>query len=143
VGLDGTKIQANASPHSVLSENMPGKVEAQLKAEVAELLAPAKAAERQEARRLAPLHHLERPQPKDQINLTDEDSRITPVAGDGFALCYSAGGGGDRKPSGDRDGRGSGAQRQAADRTGAEEVDALLAGPKRCWPTTAISARRM
>ena len=30
------------------------------------------------------------PLPKDQINLTDEDSRIMPVAGGGFEQCYNA-----------------------------------------------------
>jgi hypothetical protein len=30
------------------------------------------------------------PRPKDQINLTDEDSRIMPVAGGGFDQCYNA-----------------------------------------------------
>jgi hypothetical protein len=30
------------------------------------------------------------PLPKDQINLTDEDSRITPAAGGGFDQCYNA-----------------------------------------------------
>lgn len=30
------------------------------------------------------------PSPKDQINLTDEDSRIMPVAGGGFDQCYNA-----------------------------------------------------
>ena len=30
------------------------------------------------------------PQPKDQINLTDEDSRIMPVAGGGYDQCYNA-----------------------------------------------------
>jgi hypothetical protein len=33
---------------------------------------------------------VEGPQPKDQINLTDEDSRIMPVAGGGFDQCYNA-----------------------------------------------------
>jgi transposase len=33
---------------------------------------------------------VEGPQPKDQINLTDEDSRIMPVAGGGFEQCYNA-----------------------------------------------------
>jgi hypothetical protein len=33
---------------------------------------------------------LEGPQPKDQINLTDEESRIMPVAGGGFEQCYNA-----------------------------------------------------
>ena len=32
----------------------------------------------------------EGPQHKDQINLTDEDSRIMPVAGGGFEQCYNA-----------------------------------------------------
>jgi hypothetical protein len=32
----------------------------------------------------------EGPQQKDQINLTDEDSRIMPVAGGGFEQCYNA-----------------------------------------------------
>jgi len=33
---------------------------------------------------------LEGPRPKDQINLTDEESRIMPVAGGGFEQCYNA-----------------------------------------------------
>ena len=32
----------------------------------------------------------EGPRPSDQINLTDEDSRIMPVAGGGFDQCYNA-----------------------------------------------------
>src|SRR5258705_11113456 len=44
VALDGTKIHANASRHSALSYEHAGKIEAQLKAEVAELLAKAEAA---------------------------------------------------------------------------------------------------
>src|SRR3954466_8284099 len=43
VALDGTKIHANASRHSALSYEHAGKIEAQLKAEVAELLAKAEA----------------------------------------------------------------------------------------------------
>ena len=46
VGLDGTKIHANASRHSALSYEHAGKIEAQLKAEVAELLAKAEAADK-------------------------------------------------------------------------------------------------
>ena len=38
VALDGTKIHANASRHSALSYEHAGKIEAQLKAEVADLL---------------------------------------------------------------------------------------------------------
>ena len=33
---------------------------------------------------------VEEPLPGDQINLTDEDSRIMPVAGGGFEQCYNA-----------------------------------------------------
>ena len=45
VALDGTKIQANASRHSALSYEHAGKIEAQLKAEVAELMTKAEAAD--------------------------------------------------------------------------------------------------
>src|SRR6266853_1269818 len=48
VGLDGTKIHANASRHSALSYEHARKIEAQLKAEVAELLARAEAADQVE-----------------------------------------------------------------------------------------------
>jgi Transposase domain (DUF772) len=46
VALDGTKIHANASRHSALSYDYAGKIAAQLKAEVADLLARAEAADR-------------------------------------------------------------------------------------------------
>src|SRR5689334_12942400 len=46
VALDGTKIHANASRHSALSYAHAGQIEAQLRAEVAELLAEAEAADR-------------------------------------------------------------------------------------------------
>jgi len=45
VALDGTKIHANASRHSALSYEHAGRIEAQLKAEVAELMAQAEAAD--------------------------------------------------------------------------------------------------
>src|ERR1700756_4284195 len=45
VALDGTKIHANASRHSALSYGHTGKIEAQLKAEVAGLMAKAEAAD--------------------------------------------------------------------------------------------------
>src|SRR5882724_9100617 len=45
VALDGTKIHANASRHSALSYEHASQIEAQLKAEVAELLALAEAAD--------------------------------------------------------------------------------------------------
>jgi transposase len=150
VGLDGTKIPANASKHSALSYGHAEKIEARLKAEVAELLQRADAADRSglpegmnlpdelarretrlaaiaaakgkiEARaqeRLAreraaheaklaarqatqaatgkkprgkePQLPQPGPRPEDQINLTDEESRIMPVSGGGFEQCYSA-----------------------------------------------------
>ena len=43
VALDGTKVHANASRHSALSYEYAGKIEEQLKAEVAELTAKAEA----------------------------------------------------------------------------------------------------
>ena len=48
VALDGTKIHANASRHSALSYEHASKIEAQLKAEVADLLAKAEAADQAE-----------------------------------------------------------------------------------------------
>src|SRR3954452_18614350 len=45
VALDGTKIHANASRHSALSYEHAGKIETQLKVEVADLLAKAEAAD--------------------------------------------------------------------------------------------------
>lgn len=150
VGLDGTKIHANASKHSALSYEHACKIEAQLKAEVAELLAKAEAAdqadvpdgmsipeelarreerlkkiaeakakiearakeryEREKAEHEAklaareakekatgkkpggkpPAPPAEGPMPSDQVNLTDEESRIMPVSGGGFEQCYNA-----------------------------------------------------
>ena len=150
VALDGTRIHANASRHSALSYEHAGKIEAQLKAEVAELLKKAETADQTDipdgmsipeelARREDRLKKLaaarakiearakERygrelaeheaklaaraaktaatgkkpggkppeppvggPLPKDQINLTDEESRIMPVAGGGFEQCHNA-----------------------------------------------------
>jgi len=150
VALDGTKIHANASRHSALSYEHAGKIEAQLKAEVAELMAKAEAADqagvpdgmsvpeelaRREKRLAAiararatiearaterhareqaeheaklaaraaktaatgktprgrpPVPPVEGPLPTDQVNLTDEASRIMPVPGAGFEQCYNA-----------------------------------------------------
>src|SRR6185437_5603760 len=45
VGLDGTKVHANASRHSALSYERAGQIEAQLKVEVGELMAKAEAAD--------------------------------------------------------------------------------------------------
>ena len=150
VALDGTKIHANASRHSALSYERAGQIEAQLKAEVADLMAKAAAADqadvpdgmsipeelaRRETRLAAiarakatiearakerhareqaehdakmaqraaktaatgkkpggrpPTPPAEGPLPTDQVNLTDEQSRIMPVAGGGFEQCYNA-----------------------------------------------------
>src|SRR4051812_25318897 len=150
VALDGTKIHANASRHSALSYEHASKIEAQLKAEVADLLSKAEAADQADvpdgmqipaelARRekrlteiarakaviearakerhareraeyeakmaareakaaqtgkqpggRVPQPPVEGPQPSDQVNLTDEESRIMPVAGGGFEQCYNA-----------------------------------------------------
>ena len=150
VGLDGTKVHANASRHSALSYEHAGKIEAQLKAEVADLMGKAEAADQadvpdgmsipeelarreerlakiaqarakiearakerfereqaeHEARMAAraaktaatgkkpggkpPEPPTEGPLPSDQINLTDEESRIMPIAGGGFDQCYNA-----------------------------------------------------
>jgi hypothetical protein len=150
IGLDGTKIHANASRHSALSYEHAGNIEKQLQAEVANLMAKAEAADQadlpdgfsipdelalreERLRRLAQArakiearaqerHAREQaeheaklaarkakeersgkkpggkppsppapgPRPSDQINLTDADSRIMPVAGGGFEQCYNA-----------------------------------------------------
>lgn len=150
VALDGTKLHANASRHSALSYEHASKLEAQLRAEVAELLALAEAADRADvpdgmsvpeelerrADRLAriaeakakieararerfareqaeheaklkaraekekatgrkpggkpPAPPTADPGAKDQVNLTDEDSRIMPMAGGGFEQAYNA-----------------------------------------------------
>ena len=150
VALDGTKVHANASRHSALSWEHANRIEAQLKAEVAELMALAEAAdradvpdgmsvpeelarredrlariaeakakiearakarfEREQAEHQAKMRAREEkakqtgkkpggrppappvagPGPKDQVNLTDEDSRIMPVAGGGFEQAYNA-----------------------------------------------------
>ena len=150
IGLDGTKIHANASRHSALSYEYAGRIEAQLKAEVADLMAKAEAADKSDvpdgmsipdelarrkerlrkiaeakakieararerhAREMAeheakmaareaktaetgkkprgkpPAPPTEGPLPTDQVNLTDEELRIMPVAGGGFDQCYNA-----------------------------------------------------
>ena len=150
VALDGTKIHANASRHSALSYAHAGQIEAQLRAEVAELLAKAEAADGadlpdglsipeelarreqrlaeiararaviearakerhareqaeyeakmaaraakaaatgQKPRGRPPVPPVEGPGSADQVNLTDEESRIMPVPGGGFEQCYNA-----------------------------------------------------
>ncbi len=150
IGLDGTKIHADASRHSALSWDYANRIEAQLKSEVAELMARAEATDRADVpdgmsipdelalrgERLAriaeakatiaarakerhardkaaydakvaerdaktaktgrkprgrpPVPPVEGPLPGDQVNLTDAESRIMPVAGGGFEQCYNA-----------------------------------------------------
>src|SRR6201995_3909733 len=150
IALDGTKIHANASRYSALSYEHAGKIEAQLQAEVADLMAKAEAADQADvpdgmsipeelARREQRLAEIARakaiiearakerhgreqaeydatmaareakaaatgkkpggrpptppvaePGPTDQVNLTDEESRIMPVPGGGFEQCYNA-----------------------------------------------------
>ncbi len=150
VALDGTKIHANASRHSALSYEHAAKIEAQLQAEVDDLMAKAEAADQADVpdgmqvpeelarreKRLAaiarakatiearakerhaheqaehdakmaqraaktvatgkkpsgrvPQPPAEGPLPTDQVNLTDEESRIMPMAGGGFEQCYNA-----------------------------------------------------
>ena len=150
VALDGTKVHANASRHSALSYGHAEKLEAQLQAEVKELLGRAEAADaealpeglnipeelmRREARlqaiaqakaeieaRAAERFAREQaeyeakvkaredkekrtgkkpggkppspptcgPGTKDQVNLTDRDSRIMPAPGGGFEQSYNA-----------------------------------------------------
>lgn len=150
VSLDGTKIHANASRHSALSYGHADKLEAKLKAEVAELFALADAANQAgvpdgmsvpdeiarredqikaitqaktkiearakerynrekaefDAKMLArqaketetgkkiggkkPAPPTDTPLPEDQVNLTDDESRIMKVAGGGFEQCFNA-----------------------------------------------------
>src|SRR5215203_6053278 len=138
VALDGTKIHANASRHSALSYEHAGRIEAQLRAEVAALpdglSVPAELARReqrlaeiararatieararerhareqaeydgkmaaraakaaatgQKPRGRPPVPPAEGPGATDQVNLTDEVSRIMPVPGGGFEQCYNA-----------------------------------------------------
>jgi transposase len=150
VSLDGTKVHANASKHSALSWEHACKIEAQLKAEVEQLMRWAEEADqaeipdgmsipeelqRREERlaaiaeakaaieaRAAERHAREQAayeqkmaerkakeaetgrqrggpppaapqggvQPKDQVNLTDPDSRIMPTSGGGFEQAYNA-----------------------------------------------------
>jgi hypothetical protein len=182
VALDGTKIHANASRHSALSHEHASKIEAQLKAEVADLLGNAEAADQADVpdgmsipeelarreKRLAeiarakaviearakerhpreraeyeakmaarnakaaqtgkkpggrlPQPPLEGPLPTDQVNLTDEESRIMPVPGGGFEQCYNVQAAGSGQPAGGGHRRGAGAERQAAASADAGQV---------------------
>ena len=208
VALDGTKIHANASRHSALSYEHAGKIEAQLKAEVADLMAKAEAADaadipdgmsipdelarrEERLRKLAearakiearakerhareqaeheakmaarqakaeatgkkpggkpPEPPVEGPRPNDQINLTDEESRIMPVAGGGFDQCYNAQA---AVAAGSLLVVASDVSQAPNDKKQLEpmldKIEALArrawASPNTCWRIPAISARRM
>ena len=105
VTLDGTKVKANASKHRALSWGHIQKLEKQLREEVQELMRLAEKAEyeakrkRREVKRKKTGQKPRGPKPKpptggvrdkDQINLTDEESRIMPVSGGGFEQAYNA-----------------------------------------------------
>jgi len=147
VSLDGTKIHANASRHSAMSYGHAKKLEARLKAEVAELMALAESANAKDLpdgmnipeelarreKRLAAIAEAKAkiearakaeaeaahgaklvareenaknkrrkpggrpptpptgtPSDQDQVNFTDEESRIMPVPGGGFEQSYNA-----------------------------------------------------
>jgi len=170
VSLDGTKIKASASKHKALSWEHANRIEAQLKAEVAELMCLAEQADTQAspeqmdiplelARRAERLHvtaaaekeitqraqerfareqaEYERkraqreayakqtgkkprgkepkaaapgPRAKDQVNVTDEESRIMPSASGGFEQSFNAQAGvgaPGRTSRGDGQGRGA------------------------------------
>ncbi len=81
ISLDGTKIQAKASKHSALSWGHASELEQQLKEEVARLMGMAQGAEPKA------------PEPgvrdRDQINRTDEESRILPACGKSFQQAYN------------------------------------------------------
>ena len=148
VSLDGTKIKANASKHKAMSWGYAERLEAQLRAEVEELLKQAELADSQDATQVDIPEELSRrgdrlamigrakakieqrvrerfeaeqaeyeekvkrrkekekktgkkpggrppsapqagPQDKDQVNFTDEESRIMPSA-EGFVQAYNA-----------------------------------------------------
>ena len=89
---------------------------------------------------------VEGPLPTDQVNLTDEESRIMPVAGGGFEQCYNA------QAAVAADSllvvaadvvQAPNDKQQLEPMLGkiAELPDELGQGRRRCWPTTAISAR--
>lgn len=77
-----TKIEARAAERHAREQ---ADYEAKLAARAAKAAATGKA-----PRGKAPSPPQPGPRPTDQINLTDEDSRIMPVAGGGFEQCYNA-----------------------------------------------------
>ena len=106
---------------------------------------------RRPARSLAasrPQPPVEGPLPNDQINLTDEDSRIMPVAGGGFEQCYNAqaavAAGSLLVVAGDVVQAPNDKQQLEPMLDKIEALpEALGRSSKRCWRTPVISARRM
>jgi hypothetical protein len=91
----------------------------------------------------SPQPPVEGPEPSDQINLTDEQSRIMPVAGGGFEQCYNA-----QAVVAAGSLLAANVVQAANDKQQLEamlgRIDALpWASPRPCWLTTAISARPM
>jgi len=94
---------------------------------------------------------VEGPRPADQVNLTDEESRIMPVAGGGFEQCYNAQA---VVAAGSLLVVATDVVQAPNDKQQLEPMlnklaalpDALYptrwAKPQRCWPITATSARR-
>ena len=76
VALDGAKVRANPSKHKAMSYRRMKEKEAQLTAEVAELLRRAQAAAEAEGK-----EHPGVPEDKAQRNFTDAESRIMPAPG--------------------------------------------------------------
>src|SRR5216684_5574544 len=88
ISLDGSKVQANASKHSALSWGHATELEEQLKEEVARLMAMAEAADAEVSEGMdIPAEPGVRD--SDQINLTDEESRIMPAGGKNFQQAYN------------------------------------------------------
>ena len=117
IALDGSKVQANASKHKALPDGLDLPTEVARREDRLQALAAAKAkieerararfedeqrayeeqAARREAQRRAgrkprgqePHPPEQGPRDQDQVNLTDEASRIMPVSGGGFAQAYN------------------------------------------------------
>ena len=78
VSLDGTKIKANSSKHKALCWDYANRLEAR---------------EKQTGKKppgKPPKPPTSGPQAKDQVNLTDEESRIMPTSSGGFEQAYNA-----------------------------------------------------
>jgi IS5 family transposase len=98
VSLDGTKIKANASKHKALSWDYANRLEAQERfererAEYEEKQAKREARAKQTGKKpwgKQPKPPTAGPRGKDQVSLTDSESRIMPTSGGGFEQAYNA-----------------------------------------------------